>query len=258
MKLAQRIDDVAATLRRIAAAHAPAVLASSFGAEDMVLLDLIAEHSPAIRVFTLDTGRLPEDTHALIDRARDRYGLAIDVHFPDAARVVSFVRTHGVNAFYDSVALRQNCCAIRKTEPLRRALAGKGAWITGLRRGQAVTRSELAHEEFDATHGIPKFNPLVDWSEDDVWAYIRGRNVPYNALHDRGYRSIGCAPCTRAVAPGEDVRAGRWWWENPEHKECGLHRRPEAQGTADPSLWVRPQPENSMRKAEGLPASPME
>jgi phosphoadenosine phosphosulfate reductase len=239
MTLSQRIDAVAATLARVADAHAPAVLASSFGAEDMVLVDLIAQHAPAIGVFTLDTGRLPEETHALIDRARDRYGIAIDIYFPDAARIASFVRANGVNAFYDSVELRQGCCGIRKTEPLRRALAGKGAWITGLRREQSVTRSELAHEEFDTAHGIPKFNPLVDWSEDDVWTYLRARNVPYNALHDRGYRSIGCAPCTRAVDPGEDVRAGRWWWENPEHKECGLHRRPVAlvrRATENPEL----------------------
>src|SRR4029453_2602281 len=150
----------------------------------------------------------------------------IDVHFPDATRVASFVHANGVNAFYDSVELRQGCCAIRKTEPLRRALAGKGAWITGLRRDQAVTRSALAHEEYDTIHGIPKFNPLADWSEDEVWSYIRARNVPYNALHDRGYRSIGCAPCTRAVEPGEDVRPGRWGGGNPPHKEWALTRRP--------------------------------
>jgi phosphoadenosine phosphosulfate reductase len=226
MTLARRIDEAAAALVRIAAAHTPAAFASSFGAEDMVLLDLIAQHAPAIGVFTLDTGRLPEETHVLIDRARDRYGLPIDVYFPDATRLAAFVRTHGVNAFYDGVELRQGCCAIRKSEPLRRALAGKRAWVTGLRRSQSVTRSDLAYEEFDAVHGLPKFNPLADWSEDYVWNYLRARSVPWNALHDRGYRSIGCAPCTRAVEPGEDVRAGRWWWENPEHKECGLHRRP--------------------------------
>ncbi len=205
---------------------APAVFASSFGAEDMVLLDLIARHALPIRVFTLDTGRLPEETYALIDRARERYRLPIDVYTPDARRLQGFVREHGVNAFYASVELRKECCAMRKTEPLARALVAKGAWITGLRRAQSVTRSEVALEEFDAVHGLPKFNPLADWSDDDVWAYLRARNVPYNALHDRGYPSIGCAPCTRAVEPGEDVRAGRWWWEAPEHKECGLHRRP--------------------------------
>jgi len=161
------------------------------------------------------------------------------VYVPDASRVEAFVRGNGVNAFYQSVELRETCCSIRKTEPLARALAGKGAWITGLRRAQSVTRSDLALREFDSVHGLPKFNPLADWSEEDVWTYIRARQVPYNALHDHGYRSIGCAPCTRAVEPGEDIRAGRWWWESADHKECGLHRRPvgfmrvvEAQGSA--------------------------
>jgi phosphoadenosine phosphosulfate reductase len=224
--LAARIDAVAALLVRIAQRHAPAVLASSFGAEDMVLLDLIARHAPSISVFTLDTGRLPEETLALIDVARATYHLPIEIYFPDTARIEAFVRTNGVNAFYASVEMRQACCAIRKSEPLARALAGKAAWITGLRRGQSVTRSEVPFEEYDAPHGLAKFNPLADWNEEDVWNYVRANDVPYNALHDRGYRSIGCAPCTRAVEPGEDVRAGRWWWENPEHKECGLHRRP--------------------------------
>jgi len=226
MTLSQRVEAAAAALVAIARDHPPAVLASSFGSEDMVLLDLVAEHAPSIGVFTLDTGRLPEETLVLIDRARDRYGLPIEIYFPDAARVERFVRERGVNAFYQSVALRETCCAIRKTEPLARALAGRGAWITGLRREQSVTRTDLPYREFDTLHGLPKFNPLVDWTEEDVWTYVRARQVPYNALHDHGYRSIGCAPCTRAVEPGEDVRAGRWWWENPEHKECGLHRRP--------------------------------
>jgi phosphoadenosine phosphosulfate reductase len=226
MTLSQRVEAAASALAAIARDHPPAVLASSFGAEDMVLLDLVAQHAPSIGVFTLDTGRLPEETHALIDRARDRYALAVEVYVPEAARVEAFVRERGVNAFYHSVELRQTCCAIRKTEPLARALAGKGAWITGLRREQSVTRSDLSYREFDDVHGLPKFNPLVEWTEEDIWTYLRARQVPYNALHDHGYRSIGCAPCTRAVEPGEDVRAGRWWWENPEHKECGLHRRP--------------------------------
>ena len=239
MTLARRIESAAASLASIARDHTPAVLASSFGAEDMVLIDLIARDALPIGIFTLDTGRLPEETHALIDRVRDRYGLPVDVFAPDAARLEGFVRANGVNAFYESVELRKACCAIRKTEPLARALAGKAAWITGLRREQSVTRSDVPYEEFDAGHGLPKFNPLVDWTEQDVWAYIRARNVPYNALHDSGYRSIGCAPCTRAVEPGEDVRAGRWWWEDPEHKECGLHRRPvhlRARGRANPGI----------------------
>jgi phosphoadenosine phosphosulfate reductase len=224
--LAQRIDAAASELARIEREHAPAVFASSFGVEDMVLVDLLARHTRGIGVFTLDTGRLPEETHALIARTRRHYGIAVEVYLPDANRVGAFVREHGTNAFYDSVGLRQQCCALRKTEPLARALAGKAAWVTGLRRGQSVTRSDLPLAEFDAAHGLAKFNPLAEWSEDEVWAYVRERGAPYNPLHDRGYRSIGCSPCTRAVASGEDVRAGRWWWEHPEHKECGLHRRP--------------------------------
>jgi len=226
IELASRIDGVVAVLEGVARDHAPAVFASSFGAEDMVLLDLIAAHAPGIGVFTLDTGRLPDATHDLIDRARDHYGLPVRIYTPDASELEAFVNAHGVNAFYTSVGLRRACCGVRKTAPLRRALAGKRAWITGLRRDQAITRATVAIEEFDSVHGVPKFNPLADWSEDEVWSYIRGHSVPYSALHDRGYRSIGCAPCTRAVEAGQDVRAGRWWWENPEHKECGLHRRP--------------------------------
>lgn len=226
MRLSQRIEALVATLSAIERDHAPAVFASSFGAEDMVVVDAIARHAPGIGVFTLDTGRLPEETLALVDRVRDRYVLPIDVYSPDAARVEAFVRQHGVNAFYNGVELRQSCCAIRKTEPLARALAGKKAWVTGVRRGQSVTRSDVALEEYDEAHGLRKFNPLADWSEDDVWTYLRARQVPYNPLHDHGYRSIGCAPCTRAVEPGEDVRAGRWWWEGADRKECGLHRRP--------------------------------
>ncbi len=224
-ELRRRIADVVDALGAIAARHAPAVFASSFGAEDMVVIDLIAKHRLPIRVFTLDTGRLPDETHALIDRTRKRYGLPIDVYAPDTRRVQAFVRAHGVNAFYDSVEMRKNCCAIRKSEPLSRALVAKGAWISGQRREQSITRADLPAEEFDAAHGIPKFNPLAEWSTDDVWAYIRAYDVPYNALHDRGFPSIGCAPCTRAVERGEDIRAGRWWWEAPAHKECGLHPR---------------------------------
>jgi phosphoadenosine phosphosulfate reductase len=223
---AARVDAVAATLAGIARAHPSAVFASSFGAEDMVLLDLIAAHAPSIGVFTLDTGRLPEETHALIARARAHYGIAVSIYLPDAARLEAFVNSHGPNSFFDGIEQRRACCALRKSEPLRRALAGKGAWVTGLRRDQSSTRADLAAEEFDSVHGLPKFNPLAQWSEDDVWSYLRAHRVPWSALHDRGYRSIGCAPCTRAVEPGEDVRAGRWWWEQADQKECGLHRRP--------------------------------
>jgi len=169
---------------------------------------------------------LPGETYALIDRVREHYRLPIEVYYPDARTLEAYVRDNGINAFYRSVELRTRCCAIRKSEPLERALAGRGAWITGQRRAQSITRADLATEQFDPAHGMLKFNPLAEWSDDDVWGFLRAHRVPYNPLHDRGYPSIGCAPCTRAIEPGEDLRAGRWWWEHPEHKECGLHRRP--------------------------------
>ncbi|HVN35016.1 MAG TPA: phosphoadenylyl-sulfate reductase [Casimicrobiaceae bacterium] len=213
-------------MHSIASSHAPAVLATAFGAEGMVLVDLIARNALPIRIVTLDTGRLPEETLALIDRVRERYGVPVDVYTPDTRALESFVAENGVNPFYRSVELREHCCALRKSQPLARALAGKGAWITGLRREQSAYRQETPFEEFDALHGLQKFNPLADWTWDEVWRYLRTNDVPYNALHDRGFPSIGCSPCTRAVQPGEDPRAGRWWWETSEHKECGLHRRP--------------------------------
>lgn len=197
--------------------------ANSFGAEDMVLSDLILSNALPIEIFSLDTGRLPAETYALIGEVEERYGTKLKIYFPDATAVETFVRSHGINAFYDSVELRKACCGVRKMEPLRRALAGKKAWITGLRAAQSVTRSGLPLREFDNANGLDKFNPLSDWSETEVWAYIRLHEVPYNALHDQFYPSIGCAPCTRAIAMGEDVRAGRWWWEDPASKECGLH-----------------------------------
>jgi phosphoadenosine phosphosulfate reductase len=212
-------------LRRAAVEYAPAVLASSFGAEDMVLIDLISKAALPISIFTLDTGRLPDETHALIDRVRSVYGIGVDIYFPNWATVEPFVHEHGVNAFYRNTSLRERCCAIRKTEPLSRALVDKRAWITGLRREQSITRRDIAIEEFDAVHALAKFNPLIEWTRDDVWSYLKTHGVPYNALHDRGYASIGCAPCTRAIEPGEDERAGRWWWENPDRRECGLHPR---------------------------------
>ncbi|ENO89681.1 phosphoadenylyl-sulfate reductase [Thauera linaloolentis] len=199
--------------------------ANSFGAEDMVLTDLILSNALPIEVFSLDTGRLPAETYTLMGEVEQRYGTKLKVFFPDAASVEDFVRSHGINAFYDSIELRKACCGVRKMEPLRRALAGKRAWITGLRAAQSVTRSGLPLREFDSANGLQKLNPLSDWSETEVWAYIRIFDVPYNALHDQFYPSIGCAPCTRAIALGEDVRAGRWWWEDPETKECGLHAK---------------------------------
>jgi phosphoadenosine phosphosulfate reductase len=223
-----RVRELSALLQRIVARHRTPALASAFGAESMVLIDLIARHALPIAIFTLDTGRLPQETYELMDRVRERYGLAIEVYSPDAQVVEAFVRAQGVNAFYRGVELRQRCCAIRKTATLARALAGRDAWITGLRRAQSVTRRDLSLEEFDALHGLAKFNPMADWSEDDVWSYLRRHDVPTNRLHALGYPSIGCAPCTRPIEPGEDIRAGRWWWEQPEQKECGLHCRPIA------------------------------
>ena len=221
-----RIAELTTRLQRIAVRYPAAALASSFGAEDMVITDVIARHALPIAIFSLDTGRLHDETYALMDRVREHYGLPVELYYPDPRELEAYVRSQGVNAFYRSVELRQRCCAIRKSAPLARALAGRDAWITGQRREQSITRRDLELEEYDAAHELPKFNPLVDWSEDDVWGYVRAHGVPTNPLHARGFPSIGCAPCTRAIEPGEDVRAGRWWWEQPEHKECGLHRRP--------------------------------
>jgi len=210
-------------LSRIETEYVPAVFTTSFGAEDMVLFDLIARDYPCIAIVTLDTGRLPEETYRIWQAATEKYRRKVEAYFPEATVVEQYVRIHGVNAFYDSVAQRKECCHIRKVLPLARALSGKRAWVTGLRRAQAVTRKDLPVVEFDADHRLQKFSPLADWTEDDVWNYIRANDVPYNALHQRGYPSIGCAPCTRAIEPGEDVRAGRWWWEGAAGKECGLH-----------------------------------
>ncbi|MBN6740421.1 phosphoadenylyl-sulfate reductase [Acidithiobacillus ferrivorans] len=205
------------------APYAPATFATSFGAEDMVLTDLIAKHAPWMEIFTLDTGRLPEETYRLMQETLGHYRLPIQVYFPEHGTVERYVREYGPNAFYENQELRKTCCHMRKVEPLRRALRGKGAWVTGMRREQALSRQDLAVREWDAAHEIPKFNPLADWHGEEVWDYIRRFEVPYNHLHDQGYPSIGCTPCTRAVAPGQDIRAGRWWWENPDTRECGLH-----------------------------------
>ena len=200
-------------------------LASSFGAEDAVLIDLLVKADPKARIFTLDTGRLNEETYGVMERIRTKYKISIESYFPDKQKVEALERQTGFYSFRDSVENRKECCGIRKVEPLGRALEGLKAWMTGLRREQSVTRTELHKIETDASHGgILKVNPLADWSEKQVWDYIKTHQVPYNALHDKGYPSIGCSPCTRSVKPGEGIRAGRWWWEDPENKECGLHR----------------------------------
>ncbi len=202
---------------------APAVFATSLGAEDMLLLDLIARQKLKIDAFTLDTGRLAAETHELIARAEERYRKRIRVMFPQTAAVEHYVRINGINGFYLSKPQRRDCCEIRKLEPLKRALAGKKSWVTGLRREQSAARAEVVRREDDKALGLIKFNPLIEWTEREVWDYVRAHDVPYSALHDQGYPSIGCAPCTRAVKPGEPARAGRWWWEQDAAKECGIH-----------------------------------
>ena len=199
------------------------VMASSFGAEDVALIDIFSQHGMKIRVFTLDTGRLHDETYALMEQIRIRYDLAIESYFPERDAVELLEREKGFYSFRESIENRKECCGIRKVQPLRRALTGLNAWVTGLRRDQAVTRTDTAAVEWDEANDMVKVNPLVEWTEEQVWDYVRAHEVPYNALHDQGFPSIGCAPCTRAIKPGEDVRAGRWWWENPENKECGLH-----------------------------------
>lgn len=221
----RKVESIKALLSKIEKDFAPAAFASGFGAEDMVLLDLIVRFAPGIEIFTLDTGRLPEETYALMKKIWEHYGAKVRTYFPETRTVEEYVLKHGPNAFYESVELRKACCHMRKVEPLMRALKGKKAWVTGMRREQSVTRSAIRETEFDRDHGLQKFNPLYDWTEKEVWAYIRANNVPYNALHDEGYSSIGCAPCTRAITPGEDIRSGRWWWEGEQSKECGLHRK---------------------------------
>jgi phosphoadenosine phosphosulfate reductase len=217
------VENTQATLARIARDFSPAVFASSLAAEDMVLTDLILRAKLPIGIFTLETGRLHQETLGMVEHIKETYGYHVALFKPEQAAVDAYVQQNGLNAFYDSVDMRKECCRIRKVEPLNRALAGNKAWVTGQRRAQSATRAELAVQEDDTAHGMVKFNPLTDWSEEDVWNYLRANQVPYNPLHDKGYPSIGCEPCTRAIQPGEDVRAGRWWWENPESKECGLH-----------------------------------
>ncbi|HVQ61246.1 MAG TPA: phosphoadenylyl-sulfate reductase [Burkholderiales bacterium] len=225
--LERKVADLERLLKSVALKHSPAALASSLSAEDMVITDTVLRNKLGIEIFTLDTGRLHADTLNVIAAIRERYGYEVQVIRPDPAAVSEYVGSFGRDAFYQSVDLRKRCCHIRKVEPLERALAGKKAWITGQRREQAATRADLKTREHDAARGIAKFNPLADWSEGEVWEYVRGRDVPYNALHDQGYRSIGCAPCTRPTVSGEDVRAGRWWWEPQQAQECGLHLTPD-------------------------------
>jgi phosphoadenosine phosphosulfate reductase len=210
----------------VAAASGPVKLACSFSVEDVVIIDMAQELGLAVGVFALDTGRLHEETYQVAEALSERYRLTIDWYFPQQDAVEKLLRAKGPYSFRESLANRHECCHIRKVEPLARALKGLGGWVTGLRQEQSVTRTGIAPIQYDEINGgILKINPLLAWSEAQVWEYANSRRLPVNKLHGEGYPSIGCAPCTRPVAPGEHPRAGRWWWENPEHKECGLHRR---------------------------------
>ncbi len=198
---------------------------TSLGAEDQVLTDMICSVDPLINIFTLDTGRLFNETYDLMDITEKKYGIKIQLFFPEAEKVEKMVKEKGINLFYESIENRKFCCHIRKIEPLNRALAGIKVWISGMRKEQSITRQDLELVEWDESHQLIKLYPLIEWNESQVWKYIKENKIPYNELHDQGYSSIGCKPCTRSVKPGESVRSGRWWWELPENKECGLHRR---------------------------------
>ncbi|MGK7394093.1 MAG: phosphoadenylyl-sulfate reductase [Candidatus Cyclobacteriaceae bacterium M3_2C_046] len=198
-------------------------LATSLGAEDQVLTHMISQIDPQVKIFTLDTGRLFPESYDLIEKTNNRYQMNIEVYFPNCEKVQQLVNRKGINSFYYSIENRRECCHIRKIEPLKRAFQGLSVWICGLRKSQSVTRSNQKLVEWDEQNELLKINPLINWSEAQVWEFIKIHQVPFHPLHEQGFPSIGCQPCTRAVQPGEDVRAGRWWWENPEQKECGLH-----------------------------------
>ena len=200
-------------------------LSSSLAAEDQVLTDLMLKENKNATIFTLDTGRLHPETYDVMDATNLKYGVKIDVFFPLNEKVQELYQTQGINGHYESIENRKNCCNIRKIEPLKRALRGLDVWITGLRAAQSATRVDMPLVEWDENFKVIKVNPLINWSEENVWDYIKTNKVPYNKLHDKGFPSIGCAPCTRAIKDGEDIRAGRWWWEDPSHKECGLHKK---------------------------------
>jgi thioredoxin-dependent adenylylsulfate APS reductase len=222
--------------------HPRMAISAAFLPEDMVVIDLAHRINSDVRVFTLDTGRLPQETYDLIDLVRGRYDINIEVMFPDAADVEAMTRKHGLNLFYKEKSLRLLCCHVRKVIPLERALSKLDAWVTGLRAGQNVTRADIVKVEVDHAHGdVLKLNPIADWSKDQVWDYIRSNNVPYSALYDQGYTSVGCAPCTRPIQPGEDDRAGRWWWEPAEDKECGLHHQSPSEHFQEELAWVKAQ-----------------
>jgi phosphoadenosine phosphosulfate reductase len=229
MSIPTKIDTSLQILRDAVRDYGNVVYSNSLGAESMVLTDLIWSHVPEIGIFTLDTGRLHEETYNLIERLERRYQKRMQVYVPDPKSIEAYVQANGINGFYNSVEQRQSCCHIRKIEPFRRAIAGARAWVTGVRHEQSASRAQATPVEVDAGNdGIMKVSPILEWTHDDVWNYIRAKKLPYNPLHDKGYPSIGCAPCTRAVEPGADSRSGRWWWESSDLKECGLQPKVRA------------------------------
>lgn len=223
--LAAQVDSSIALLRQAVSSYGRVVYANSLGAEAIVLTDLICSQVPAIDIVTIDTGRLPESTLALLERLEQRYQRRIRVVYPQADSIERYVREHGINGFYQGLQQRLSCCQIRKVEPFRRAIAGYGAWVTGLRREQSASRAEAQACMPDPEYRLIKVSPLLEWSETAIWTYILAKKLPYNSLHDAGFPSIGCAPCTRAIEAGQDHRAGRWWWEQADSRECGLHPR---------------------------------
>jgi phosphoadenosine phosphosulfate reductase len=223
--LRERAEDSISQLRSAVAEFKNVCYANSLGSESIVLTDLIWGAVPNIEMFSIDTGRLYPETYDLIERLQQRYGRVLTIFYPAAPKLESWVAENGINGFRNGLDQRRGCCAVRKVEPFRRAIAGKSAWVTGIRRGQSASRALAAPVEWDGVYGLHKVSPLLEWSENEIWEYIRKKRLPYNTLHDSGFPSIGCAPCTRAVQPGEDDRSGRWWWERSDSRECGLHPR---------------------------------
>lgn len=223
--LRERAEHTVAQLEAALSEYKNVCYANSLGSESMVLTDLIWGSVPGIDIFSVDTGRLYPETYDLIERVQQRYGRALRMYYPDAADMEEWVGKNGINGFRDGLDQRRGCCAVRKVEPFRRAITGRGAWVTGIRRGQSASRALAAPVEWDSEYGLHKVSPLLDWSEREIWDYIRKKRLPYNTLHDSGFPSIGCAPCTRAVQAGDDPRSGRWWWERADSRECGLHPR---------------------------------
>jgi phosphoadenosine phosphosulfate reductase len=223
--LRSRAEDSISQLQNAVAEFKNVCYANSLGSESVVLTDLIWGAVPQIEIFSIDTGRLYPETYELIERLQKRYGRALRIYYPNAENLESWVGEHGINGFREGLDQRRGCCGTRKVEPFRRAVSGRNAWVTGIRRGQSASRAQAAPVEWDREYGLHKVSPLLEWSENEIWEYIRKKRLPYNTLHDSGFPSIGCAPCTRAVQAGEHERSGRWWWERNDSRECGLHPR---------------------------------